>query len=206
VGMILGLTSLSDANIARVLEDPPLIWRVVAPEDPEVYEQARAAAVARPSFFQKLFGRRRDEAPDGGAAAPFVMADGEGVATDLDKAWHGIHYLLTGTDWEGDSPLNLLAAGGRVVGDIDMGYGPARVLTAAETRAAHEALSALGDDALRARFDPAAMMEKEIYPEIWDRDPDDDDTLGYLMEYVAILRRFLADAVKARHGAVIYLS
>lgn len=30
------------------------------------------------------------------------------------------------------------------------------------------------------------MVKKEIYPEIWDRDPKDDDTLGYLIEYYLV--------------------
>jgi hypothetical protein len=24
---------------------------------------------------------------------------------DVDKAWHGIHFLLTGSTWEGEAPL-----------------------------------------------------------------------------------------------------
>jgi len=203
--MILGLTTLSDANIARVAGDPPLVWRVLAPDDPEHYEEARGA-VARPSFLGRLFGKGAAKAPDADPAGPFALGDDEGVSTDLDKAWHGIHYLLTGTAWEGNAPLNFLVAGGREVGDIDVGYGPARVLTAAETRAAHTALAGIGDEALRARFDPTGMMESEIYPEIWDRSPDEDDTLGYLMDYVRILRTFLAEAVVRQHGLVISLT
>lgn len=40
---------------------------------------------------------------------------------DIDKAWHGLHYLLTGTAWEGAPPLNFLAAGGREVGEVESG-------------------------------------------------------------------------------------
>ena len=59
--------------------------------------------------------------------------DEEGFADfDIDKAWHGIHYLLTGTAWEGAAPLNFLVAGGRPVGDVDVGYGPARAFSGAE--------------------------------------------------------------------------
>jgi Domain of unknown function (DUF1877) len=199
--MILGLATLGDANIARVLADPPLVWRVIAPDDPEIYESARQQP-AKSSFLGRLFGRA-PVAEAGPSGEDFALADGEGVSTDLDKAWHGIHYLLTGTAWEGVAPLNFLVAGGRSVGDIDVGYGPARVLSAAETRAAHEALTQLSDDELRGRFDPAAMTKKDIYPEIWDRPPEEDDTLGYLLEYVRTLREFLAQAVEQRQGLVV---
>jgi hypothetical protein len=207
MSMILGMVTLGDANISRVLDDPPLVWRVIAPDDPEAYESARRAP-PKSSFLGRIFGRP----PAAGRSAPgasseaFALAEGEGLSTDLDKAWHGIHYLLTGTAWEGREPLNFLVSGGREVGDIDVGYGPARVLSAAQTRAAHEALAQVSDDELRRRFDPDEMTRKEIYPEIWDRPPEEDDTLGYLMEYVGVLRGFLAQAVDQGQGLVVCLS
>ena len=202
MSMILGMATVSDATIARLLADPPLVWRVIAPDDPEMYDDARGAA-AKPSFMARLFGKKNDAE---GGAADLVLAEGEGSTADLDKAWHGIHYLLTGTAWEGSAPLNFLVSGGRPVGDIDVGYGPARVLKAAEARAAREALGRIGDDELKARFKPADMMAKEIYPEIWDRDPEEDDTLEYLMEHVRILRDHLAQAVERGHGLVLWTS
>ena len=205
MSMILGMVTLGDANIARLLADPPLVWRVIAPADPGAYESARRTA-PKASFLGRIFGR----SPAGGSkpdtSEAFALAEGEGLSADLDKAWQGIHYLLTGTAWEGREPLNFLLAGGRPVGDIDVGYGPARVFSAAETRAAHDALAQLDDGELRRRFDPAEMMSKEIYPEIWDRPPEEDDTIEYLMEYVGILREFLAQAVEKRLGLVVCLN
>jgi len=201
MSMCLGLATLSDANIDRVLRDPPLIWRVIAPDDPEPFETARAEQ-KKPTLLSRLFGRRR-EMP---AATDLELSATEGAGSDLDKAWHGIHYLLTGTSWKGTPPLNLLVSGGRAVGDIDVGYGPARVLTAVDTRKACEALRALTDEDLRARFNPTDMLAKEIYPEIWDRSPEEDDTLGYLIEHVQTLRRFLDQAVAQKLGLVVYVS
>lgn len=43
--MIMGLVTLSDANIRRIVDDAPLIWQVVAPDDSEPYEEARAELV-----------------------------------------------------------------------------------------------------------------------------------------------------------------
>jgi hypothetical protein len=92
------------------------------------------------------------------------------------------------------------------VGKVDVGYGPARVFSSAETRAVRDALSKLGDGELRGRFNATDMMKKEIYPEIWDRSPDEDDTLGYLFEYLGTLRGFLSQAVDQGHGLVVYLT
>jgi hypothetical protein len=125
---------------------------------------------------------------------------------DIDKAWHGIHYLLTGTAWEGNSPLNFLASGGRDVGTVEIGYGPARTLTAAETRELAGALERLDDESLRARFAPAEMMKLEIYPEIWDRDPEEDDALGYLMEYLSELRAAVNTASAQGLGLLITIT
>src|SRR5687767_14577361 len=127
MSMIVAMVTLGDANIARVLQDPPLIWRVIAPDDPEPYESARRLA-SKPSFLGRIFGRSSATGPKPGASAEsFALGAGEGLVTDLDKAWHGIHYLLTGTAAEGGKPLDFLVSGGREVGNVDIGYGPARV-------------------------------------------------------------------------------
>jgi hypothetical protein len=201
MGMVIGLATIGDDNAALMLADPPLVWKVVAPEEPYLYVQAVAAA-NRPSLLARLIGSKPAPPP----GPNFVLRPPEGLTTDLDKSWHGIHYLLTGTAEESDRPLTFLVSGGQTVGDIDVGYGPARAFTAEQTRAIHAALDAVTDDQLRARFDPTAMMRLEIYPEIWDRYPASPEPLDYLLEYVAILRSFLRQAVDGGLGLVVTLT
>src|ERR1700733_10559446 len=98
---------------------------------------------------------------------------GSDVLLDVDKAWHGIHFLLNGEAWEGTPPLDFIV-GGQAIGDIDVGYGPARGFSADEVAAIAAALHPITAETLRARFDPAAMMAADIYPTIWDRKPEDD--------------------------------
>ena len=62
----------------------------------------------------------------------------------LEKAWHGLHFLLTGDPWGGSGHAAFLLAGGREVGE-DMGYGPARVIDAAEVREIDQALHRLAE-------------------------------------------------------------
>jgi hypothetical protein len=69
MSMIFGLTTLGDANIARVPADPPRVLRVIAPDDPEAYARARTPTAA---------------------PADLARAAGEGESTDLDQARHGI--------------------------------------------------------------------------------------------------------------------
>ena len=53
---------------------------------------------------------------------------------ELDKAWHGLHYLLTGAAWEGKAPLNFINAGTQI-GEDDVGDWLAKGFTAAEVAA-----------------------------------------------------------------------
>jgi len=121
--------------------------------------------------------------------------DGFGPHADLDvdKAWHAIHFLLTGTAWEGAPPLNFIITGGAEIGD-DLGYGPARGLTSGEVRNLASALTAIPPDSLLQRFDPAAMTSAEIYPGIWNRPQHEDDSRSYVCEYYDQLRSFVLDA------------
>src|SRR5260370_19668019 len=52
----------------------------------------------------------------------------------LKKAWHAIHFVLTGSRLGGDEPLNFLVSEGTPVGEVDVGFGPARVLSSQHVR------------------------------------------------------------------------
>ena len=199
MGMVLVLSTLADENIDRVVAYPPLVWRVITPEDRDVYEESRRE-YAKPPFLGALFGKGRRQVPE---VENLALVDAEGISTELDKAWHGIHYLLTGTANEGEPPWSFLVSGGRNVGDIEVGYGPARAFTSAETKLIAEAIVPLTDDELRERFRPADMTAKKIYPHIWSRGSA--ETIGYLLEYFALLRGFLSQAAGARVGMVVAL-
>ena len=201
MGMALALHTVSENNISKVLADPPLVWRIIAPDDSEIYQHARAEK--QPGLLARLLGAKPVELSEDVPDLP--KTDGEGIETDLDKAWHGIHYLLTGTAWEGAEPLNFIVCGGTEVGDIDVGYGPARVFSSNDVKTIAAALRSLDDSAVRERFNPEEMMSLEIYPNIWDRAPEDDDTLGYCIEYLSDLRRFLADAANNSMGIMLYI-
>jgi len=125
---------------------------------------------------------------------------------DIDKAWHGLHFLLTGTAWEGTPPWNFIVSGGHPIGQVDVGYGPARAFSNAELQAIAAALAPLPIDELRSRFDPKKMQELEIYPSIWDRPPAQDDTLGYLIERYQALKAFVAQGAAEGFGLIVYLN
>jgi len=94
------------------------------------------------------------------------MEEGGGDFVDIDKGWHLLHYLLTGTAWEGETPLNFVVTGGKDIGEEDVGYGPARAFTDNEVRAIADALDRIDREQLLKRFNGQEMNELEIYPPI----------------------------------------
>src|SRR4051812_26483349 len=80
---------------------------------------------------------------------------------DLDKAWHGIHYLLTGQADGGEVPHSLAVTGGEEFGP-EVGYGPARFLTPSQVQSVAEALANLSAESLASKFDPKDMESKQI--------------------------------------------
>jgi hypothetical protein len=115
-----------------------------------------------------------------------------GKAVSLQKAWHGLHFLLTGSAWEGTGPLAFIASGGEEVPGSDHGYGPARLFSPEETTEINSALSEIDDAELWSRFNPEEMTGQEIYPDIWD-EPEEDLKEEYLM-YFNELKKLIAAA------------
>lgn len=123
---------------------------------------------------------------------------------EIDKAWHGIHYLLTGQEDGGAEPWAWAVLGGEELGP-EVGYGPARFLTPAQVAAVAEGLAGLSIDTLRQRFMPQDMEAKGIYPEvIWVRDGA--GALDYLLSFYPDLVAFYRDAAARGDGVLQWLS
>lgn len=158
------------------------------------------AAVA-PQTLDRL---RRDPAsieeylyPDDGEAEP-------PNSIDVDKAWHGIHYLLTGQAEGGAEPLSLAVFGGEEFGP-EVGYGPARFLSASQVAAVDAAMAALSLVDLEGRFDPKDMEAKDIYPDaIWVRDGR--EAFDYLADNYQQLVTFYRDAASRGDAVIQWLS
>src|SRR5439155_16744742 len=77
---------------------------------------------------------------------------------------------------------------------IDLDMSSARVFWPQQVEQIDAALSEVTTDELRRRFNSQLMMKEEIYPEIWDRNPKEDDTLGWLVSYFEQLKKFASAA------------
>ena len=122
---------------------------------------------------------------------------------DIDKSWHIIHFLLTGETWEGKEPLRNVVLGGTLIGEVDVGYGPARYLTPPEVREISKALSSISESSLWARFDRQAVLDHEIYPDGWE---GNETERGYMQGYFGQLKVFFEEAAKQNESVILYLN
>ncbi len=130
---------------------------------------------------------------------------------DLHKSWHVLHYLFTGSAWEGPAPANTLLAGGREVGE-DLGYGPARVVDAAATAAFARYLDTLSVAKLKARIDMKRMAELEIYCAANDDDDEGDvrasrgEIADDVEHYFPLLQQSVAAAAARKEALAIWMA
>lgn len=119
----------------------------------------------------------------------------------LDKAWHGIHYLLTGSSAGTASLASKVIFGGESFGP-DQGYGQAQLLTPTEVKAIAALLTTETPERLAARYEPKALERAEIYPSvIWVREGK--EALDYVLTFYKKLVVFYQQAAE-RGNAVIF--
>jgi hypothetical protein len=118
----------------------------------------------------------------------FRRNDRSNRVLSLEKAWHGLHYLLTGSAKRGKEPLCFLNQGGCSVGRA-LAYGRPRLLGSEFVQQLDVALQGISDDTLWGRFDAARFTAEGIYPFIWD-EPEDQLRDEYL-DYFHRLKTFV---------------
>ena len=127
----------------------------------------------------------------------FLEAEDHAMA-DVDKAWDAINFLLVKLCGEEGG---FLLAGGQEVGEDDEAMVAPRLFLPAEAASAARILEGVSEEDLRAAYVPKELIAHEVYPNIWGRDPKDDDALGYVAENYNHLREFVMDT--AREGAAM---
>jgi len=120
---------------------------------------------------------------------------------DVDKNWHIVHFLLTGSAQAGDKPLFNVVLGGQESGS-DLGYGPARFLTPKEVQEVADAVGPLRKGNLRLRFTPKDLMKADLYT--WDEDDGQERLDGDLETYEEI-RAYLLEAAKKGNGMLLII-
>lgn len=191
MSMIYTLRQASHSIIEMLHADPSLITLFFR------YGSERPQKHA--GFFARLLRTGRSTSP----APPVPEFPSDVDDCGLEKEWHGLHYLLCGSDWEGEPPASFLLNWGSEIGNVDLGYGPARSFTPPETSRIGEFLSQVDSNLLRTRFDPEKMSQLELYPNRWKDKPD--DKLRDLIHAYEDLRRFVDKTVARGFGMVGYI-
>lgn len=194
------LANLNETMRRRIIEQgPQLFEKALAQFDPRVREQLHArlgkmgvdpSGLARGAGGEALLKMMMARAGGGGTAGQSGGASSRGASVSLDKAWHGVHYLLCGATEPNGTVIGNTILGGTEIGDDFSGYGEARYFDAAECSAI---LAELNRPTLEAemtrRYDTAQMTRLKIYPNGWSG-PD----LQWLMDEFHKLRSFYEDA------------
>ncbi|NDW09575.1 DUF1877 family protein [Dysgonomonas sp. 520] len=129
---------------------------------------------------------------------------------DIDKAWDGILYLLTGKgveeiDFSNSAGLHCAIFSGQMIDpEQDLGYGPAHYLTPNQVKSISNALLKKDKDDLYKVFNPEDMTDKEIYPEIWE--DEGDEAFDYLYTYFQQLQQFYDQAASEDQAVISILN
>lgn len=126
---------------------------------------------------------------------------------DIDKTWHAIHYILTGTPYEmeDDEDVSHLILGGVPVSDEDMGYGPARLFTKEQVVLLNNALKEWDETLFRQNFDMEGMFEEEIYPLIEGQD-NEEEFFSYIWPYFVCIKEFFQKAAEEEQYVLTFIA
>jgi hypothetical protein len=184
MGTRLWLCALKEETIQLLIKDPSRIETAIDCVAKRPPARSLSPAVR---LIKRLIERQR------------TAAEGDNI--DIDKAWHGLHFLMTGTAWAGDPPLNFILAGGtEVAGDDDS---TTRLYSSNELREINRALKSVDQSQLQSAYNPSAMLNLDIYPGIWQRDTH---AFEYCIDHLAALKRFVTRADQSGLGMVTILS
>jgi hypothetical protein len=212
LGMSCGSFELSPEARARFERDAPAMFAdALSRYDPATQEAlmhqlerlgvdigALRSGGARAALLALMQARGTGGEPPGDPLAGPGDANGHHPTLSLDKAWHGVHYLLCGKREPVPGPLGSVVLGGTDIGEDDLGYGPARYFPPAEVDDVAAELRGAGlEDEVAARYEPARMTTLEIYPGGWETSDGD-----WLFDAFRDLRDFFAEA-QARGSAVL---
>lgn len=121
---------------------------------------------------------------------------------DLDKSWHILHTVISGSPEPSDAPEAALL-GGEDVG-ADHGYGPARLLDPDSVAAFSEVLASIDVETLKARANPAELREQGV------AFVQSEFDLGMVEleveDHFPKLVQFVSQTVKKKQGLLLFLN
>lgn len=204
MGMTCSLHRATESDIARLLADPAALAAFLDPDDGSAPRVREVRPKGPLGWLLRLTPITISEVDPDSADDDSHPAPDPDRSIDIEKGWHGLHFLLTGTADEGEEPACYLLRGGEDLDD----EGVARALRPGQVQRFSQYLSTLDADGLARRYDPERMTRLGIYPDaIWKRQAEPDDSpLEWLIECFEEVRRFVDKAAAAGDCVVITVS
>jgi len=130
--------------------------------------------------------------------------EGDPNLVDIDKAWDGIIFLLTGQNLENSNhPLTAVLFSGQFIDEEqDLGYGPGQYLTPEQVKELNDKISSITTVELNKKYDAKRMTELEVYPNVW----ENDDEVNYLTGYFQTIQEVFAEASKKDEAIITFLN
>jgi hypothetical protein len=197
MSMIGNIGRASDAVIAELHACPEKIERFLSAR------LGHSPEPKQPGFIARLFGAK-PKAPPTLPEPTETLGDSD--VFDLDKFWHIYHYLFTGSVWDGDFPEGFLVSAGRSIGEIDVGYGPARSFSSVEVCGIQKFLDSLNHAEIRTRLASVPAASDDLYYSVaWENDSGIDEELKALVEELQNLKKFVTETTLQKKGLVVWL-
>ena len=180
--MYMKIKTLHDEDLKSVVEHPILMEIV----ENEVIEPEHVDIEAK-------YGVSKAEIPHYSTWKPKFTMD----RYDVEGAFPGLHYLITGTTELAEYPLNFLCAPHRVV--TEMGWGPVNTYFAREVQEIVSAIDALDYNQLIKKYDPSDFQAKRILRGYtWKK-----EDIYSMLDQLKDIRNFLFEACS--NGKGIYI-
>ncbi|HVE82381.1 MAG TPA: DUF1877 family protein [Myxococcales bacterium] len=117
---------------------------------------------------------------------------------DLDKAWAGIHFVLTGSQDAGGGALGFLLDAGEEIGDQEGRVMPIQGIRPEEVVSISAALAPISPQLFQERLDHRQLLDEGVYGV----SDDEEEERKYLGLHYEQLRGFVARAAEKGHGLV----
>jgi hypothetical protein len=218
MSMICWVLGLSLAQIGTLRATPSLAsdLALVAQED-QIRAQLDESIKRIPLGDQKAFEAQRQASVEGmpGEAQAYITEARARLAVigfveqalSLEKSWHVLHYLFTGSIDDSSAPGSTLLTG-EPLGE-DLGYGPARLHDVRETRDFGHFLETLDLARLQARMNIREMTRLGVYsmPMGLNSNTEHESELhAEVAFYFPALRDYVAKVSENGDGLLIWLS
>lgn len=204
MGLTCSVHRASEAEIGRLLAEPNMVTDFLYPEDASALQVRTVRPTGLLGFLVRLLPITIEEVVPDSDGNKTTRQPNSDRSIDIDKGWHGLHFLFTGTADVGDEPACYFLRGGKDLCEEGRvrALGPDQVLRFAAF------LDTLTPEELASRYDPSRMTELDIYPAgLWNQPSARGETqLGWLIECCAAVRQFVRKAAAAGDGLIIEIS